>query len=108
MAPSSGANYGPRQASRSERPSFISGWMAPGHPLSPRLGWVDGFHTAYNLLSLEALVPISGEIVRPALQRGAQYYFEHLFSDGIPLYYADRARRPADINNVATGLRAAV
>lgn len=74
----------------------------------PRLGWVDGFHTAYNLLSLESLIPISDDSARPALQSGARYYFEHLFRDGIPLYYADRPGGPSDINNVATGLRAAV
>jgi hypothetical protein len=73
-----------------------------------RLGWVDGFHTAYNLLSLDRIVALTGCDAEQALERGARFYFEHLFADGVPLYYRDWVGGPRDVNNVATGLRAAV
>ena len=75
---------------------------------SHRLDWVDGFHTVYNLLSLDGLVCLLDGDGEKALNRGARFYFDHLFRDGIPLYYPDRSSGPSDINNVATGLRAAV
>jgi hypothetical protein len=73
-----------------------------------RLGWVDGFHTAYNLLSLDRIVALTACDAEQALERGARFYFEHLFADGVPFYYRDRPAGPSDVNNVATGLRAAV
>jgi hypothetical protein len=73
-----------------------------------RLGWVDGFHTAYNLLSLDRIVAHTACDAEQALERGARFYFEHLFTDEVPLYYPDRAAGPSDVNNVATGLRAAI
>lgn len=73
-----------------------------------RLGWIDGFHTAYTLLSLGNLVQLAGNDTEEALERGARFYFNHLFRDGVPLYYPDRIGGRSDVNNVATGLRAAV
>jgi hypothetical protein len=74
-----------------------------------RLGWVDGFHTAYSLLGLDQVLSrgIGGE-GRFALERGAGFYFRSLFDGAKPVFYAGRTDGPSDINNVATGLRAAV
>lgn len=75
---------------------------------SKGLDWVDGFHTVYNLLSLDRLMWLLESDAEKAIDRGARFYFDHLFRDGIPLYYPDRSSGPSDINNVATGLRGAV
>lgn len=74
------------------------------------LGWVDGFHTAYALLSLDAICSLGmvDESARRALDRGARFYFERMFDGSRPRQYAGRRVVPSDCNNVATGLRAAV
>lgn len=70
----------------------------------PRLGWIDGFHTAYILLALDDLREVC-QVAGP-LDRGVRAYVERLFSPaGEPLYYADRAG-PVDVHNAATGLLA--
>jgi hypothetical protein len=75
----------------------------------PSLGWVDGYHTAYSLLALdEALAMVEGEPGRAAVDRGARFYFAKLFDGPVPRYLAGSNAGPSDINNVATGLRAAV
>lgn len=73
------------------------------------LDWVDGFHTAYSLFSLDKVLSqgIAGE-GHFALERGARFYFSRLFDGAKPVFYAGRTGGPSDINNVATGLRAAV
>jgi hypothetical protein len=74
----------------------------------PGLGWVDGYHTAYSLLALDEAAKILELDVEPELMLGAEYYFTKLFRGAKPLFYGTRHRGPSDINNVATGLRAAV
>jgi hypothetical protein len=75
----------------------------------PSLGWVDGFHTAYSLLALdETLAVVDGPAGRAALDRGARFYFTALFDGPVPRLFAGPRAGPSDINNVATGLRAAV
>jgi hypothetical protein len=75
---------------------------------APRLGWVDGFHTAYVLLRLDQVSQRMGLDVGVALDKGTSFYFERLFAGVVPLYYQAPRRGAGDINNVATGLRAAV
>jgi hypothetical protein len=74
------------------------------------LGWVDGYHTAYSLLSLDEVCArgIAEDVGRAALERGARFYFAQLFDGTRPVYFAGRHNGPSDVNNVATGLRAAV
>ena len=73
------------------------------------LDWVDGYHTAYSLLALDqSLALLDGEASRTALDRGARFYFAELFDGPVPRYLAGSNAGPSDINNVATGLRAAV
>ena len=75
----------------------------------PRLDWVDGYHTAYSLLALDGATKLLGEPDgRAALDIGARYYFDRLFDGAIPRFLAGRKAGPRDVNNVATGLRAAV
>jgi hypothetical protein len=73
------------------------------------LDWIDGYHTAYNLLALDdATMLLGGTDSRAALERGARYYFDRLFDGAVPRFLAGRKAGPSDVNNVATGLRAAV
>ena len=73
------------------------------------LAWVDGYHTAYSLLALDdATMLLGGTDSRAALERGARYYFDRLFDGAVPRFLAGRKAGPSDVNNVATGLRAAV
>jgi hypothetical protein len=73
-----------------------------------RLGWVDGYHTAYSLLALDDVTTLLEEPGRPALAQGARFYFDRLFDGAVPRFLAGRKAGPSDVNNVATGLRAAV
>jgi hypothetical protein len=75
-----------------------------------RLGWVDGYHTAYSLLALDDAVALLGGASEDhaALERGARFYFGRLFDGAVPRFLAGPRAGPSDVNNVATGLRAAV
>jgi len=75
---------------------------------APGLQWVDGFHTAYTLLRLDQVAERIGLDVEAALDKGTSFYLKRLFAGAMPLYHP--APRPGgnDVNNVATGLRAAV
>ncbi|MFE9092946.1 hypothetical protein [Streptomyces sp. NPDC007264] len=76
------------------------------------LGWVDGFHTGYVLLRLDAAATGLGLDLGTVIDSGARYYLTHLFDGPVPRYYAagrqphDRGRR--DPNNDATAVRTAV
>jgi hypothetical protein len=73
------------------------------------LGWVDGYHTAYSLLALDDAAALLGaKEGRAALERGARFYFGRLFDGAVPRFLAGPRAGPSDVNNVATGLRAAV
>ncbi|MFJ8360416.1 hypothetical protein [Streptomyces sp. NPDC093984] len=77
------------------------------------LGWVDGFHTGYVLLRLDAASRELGLESNEVIESGIRYYIDHLFDGPVPRYYANartaragRARR--DPNNDATAVRVAV
>jgi hypothetical protein len=73
------------------------------------LDWVDGYHTAYSLLSLDEVYTRGlADEAASALERGTQFYFTCMFDGGRPVFFAGHDGGPSDINNVATGLRAAV
>jgi hypothetical protein len=75
----------------------------------PQLDWVDGYHTAYSLLALDGAIRLLEEPDgQAALDIGARYYFDRLFDGALPRFLAGRKAGPSDVNNVATGLRAAV
>jgi rhamnogalacturonyl hydrolase YesR len=58
----------------------------------PGNGWVDSFHTGYNLDSLKCYIEATGdESWRPQLEKGFEYYVNTFFGeDGLPGYYKDR------------------
>ena len=69
--------------------------------------WSDSFHTAYVLLSLSRIMkgsPRSEVEIKPALQRGYEFWRERFFlADGWPKYYHD-ALYPADAHAAATAI----
>jgi hypothetical protein len=73
------------------------------------LEWVDGYHTAYSLLGLDAVcVRGLADDRGVALEKGARFYFDRMFDGEVPRFYAGHPGGPKDVNNVATALRAAV
>jgi hypothetical protein len=61
-------------------------------------GWTDNFHTAYVLEALIACSDVEPGI-RPALERGFDFWEQNLFTaDGTPKYLADRLL-PVDTHN---------
>jgi hypothetical protein len=72
----------------------------------PNLRWVDNFHTGYVLDSLRTCLDAGVDpTIEEALDRGMEYYREHLFlSDGTPKYY-DKATYPIDTQCVAQAIQ---
>lgn len=65
----------------------------------PVQGWVDSFHTGYNLDALIAYQKLTGDTkYNQYIERGFQYYIENFFEkDGMPKYYDNRTY-PIDIH----------
>lgn len=70
-------------------------------------GWVDNFHTAYVLLSLDRIakrVPEIREEAEIAIEKGKRYWFDNFFlDDGTPKYY-DKSTYPVDIHSAAAAV----
>lgn len=62
-------------------------------------GWIDSFHTGYNLDGLIAYSQLTGDTrLDDNIARGARYYAENFFTpDGVPKYYHNRMY-PIDIH----------
>jgi hypothetical protein len=61
-------------------------------------GWIDSFHTGYNLDSLLQYRNLTGEdFVTDTLNSGYEYYKRVFFTRGFPTYYCDRLY-PIDIH----------
>lgn len=67
--------------------------------VKPVTGWIDSFHTGYNLDGISAWRDITGDTsFNDVLDRGTRYYLETFFADdGTPSYYHDRVY-PIDIH----------
>lgn len=68
-------------------------------------GWVDHFHTGYNLCALRQ-IGLAAETVEfePWLERGFQFYRRHFFgTDGAPKYFHNRVY-PLDVHSAAQSL----
>lgn len=72
------------------------GWV---YGMLPVQGWVDSFHTGYNLDALAAYQKLTGDTSYTAhLNIGFDYYIRHFFEpDGTPQYYDNRVY-PIDIH----------
>jgi hypothetical protein len=72
----------------------------------PHQGWIDSFHTGYNLSALErmrACVP-DGERIENSIKKGFGFFLEQFFAQGgIVKYYHDRTY-PIDIHAIAQAM----
>lgn len=68
-------------------------------------GWVDNFHTAFILLSLNRLQRLIPDLeCQNTIQRGLNYWLENLFlADGTPKYF-DKETFPVDIHSAAAAI----
>ena len=72
----------------------------------PKQSWIDNFHTAYILFSLQRIINSSsfGAEFQPALERGYAYWKQNFFlADGWPKYYDD-GPYPADAHAAASAI----
>jgi hypothetical protein len=68
-------------------------------------GWVDNFHTGYNLCALRSISNSTGTSeFESNIRRGFEFYRKHFFGeDGLPKYFHDRTF-PLDIHSVAQSI----
>ncbi len=68
-------------------------------------GWVDNFHTGFNLCALRALSQYAGTSEFDShIRRGFDFYRDHFFrEDGAPRYFHNRTY-PIDIHSVAQSI----
>lgn len=72
----------------------------------PKQSWIDNFHTAYILFSLQRIINSTsfGSEFQPALERGYEYWKHNFFlADGWPKYY-DHGLYPADAHAAASAI----
>ena len=72
----------------------------------PKQSWIDNFHTAYILFSLQRIINSTsfGAEFQPALERGYEYWKNNFFlADGWPKYYHDNPY-PADAHAAASAI----
>jgi rhamnogalacturonyl hydrolase YesR len=72
----------------------------------PKQSWIDNFHTAYILFSLQRIINSTSfsEEFQPALERGYEYWKNNFFlADGWPKYYHDDPY-PADAHAAASAI----
>ena len=72
----------------------------------PKQSWIDNFHTAYILFSLQRIINSTsfGAEFQPALERGYEYWKNNFFLvDGWPKYYHDDPY-PADAHAAASAI----
>jgi hypothetical protein len=77
-------------------------WSYGEHPTQ---GWIDHFHTGYNLSALRMISRQTGTREFDAgIEKGFRYYLEHFYlPDGTPKYYHNRTY-PIDIHSSAQGI----
>ena len=72
----------------------------------PKQSWIDSFHTAYILFSLQRIINVSssGAEFQPALERGYRFWKDNFFlAEGWPKYYHDDPY-PADAHAAASAI----
>jgi len=72
-------------------------------------GWVDNFHTAYVLQSLNRIrstIPDLHDETKEAIQKGVRFWIDNFFlDDGTPKYY-DKSVYPIDIHSATVAIAA--
>ena len=71
----------------------------------PAQGWIDNFHTGYNLCALRSICrDLETTEFEPCIRRGADFYRAHFFrEDGAVRYFHDRDY-PVDVHCVAQSI----
>ncbi len=68
-------------------------------------GWVDNFHTGYNLLALEAIIRYGGQDqFKAILQNGLQFYINNFFHEYCKPKYFHTQLYPIDIHCIAQSI----
>lgn len=68
-------------------------------------GWIDNFHTGYNLLGLDAIIRYAGqEQFKTTLHNGLQFYINNFFHDYNKPKYFDTQLYPIDIHCIAQSI----
>lgn len=71
----------------------------------PNQGWVDNFHTGYNLNALRTIQRCSGITeFEPSLRRGFEFYRNHFFEENGSVRYFHNRTYPIDIHCIAQSL----
>ncbi len=91
-----------REAARASVAACCKGQAEDGswvYGLLPVQGWIDSFHTGYNLDGLIAYEENTGDTsFHEYIEKGFKFYIENFFEDdGCPKYYHDR-KYPIDIH----------
>jgi hypothetical protein len=68
-----------------------------------KLGWVDNFHTIYNLRALIKLNQIHSTLT-PVIYRGVDYWLSEMFIGDLPKYYSSDKESSEDLNTHANTL----
>jgi hypothetical protein len=71
---------------------------------SSRLGWIDNFHTAYNLDALSVLAACGMPGADAALLRGSEYWVDRLFGEDFEPWYFAGVPGTYDIHAAATAV----
>jgi len=68
----------------------------------PKQGWIDSFHTGYNLDALQVVqASTGGDEFEPAMRKGLKFYCEHFFTkEGVAKYFHDKVY-PIDVHSIA-------
>lgn len=67
---------------------------------SDRITYVDGFHTAFILESIHAMIEATGlKVYEPMFDRGVDNYREFMFKDGRPYHFHPK-HRPKDVRSL--------
>ena len=68
----------------------------------PTQGWIDSFHTGFNLEALSDYSKFSGDdTIQPSIEQGLQFYVDNFFTkEGMPKYYHNQTY-PIDIHSPA-------
>ena len=69
---------------------------------SPKQGWIDSFHTGYNLLAIRQLdQAFDLPCLTDSLEAGFHYYLDHFFEPGGVVKYYNEDRYPLDSHAIA-------
>lgn len=76
-----------------------------GYGESPVQGWVDNFHTGFNLCALRAIGRCAGtDDFEPHIRRGFAFYWQHFFTEACAPKYFHNKTYPIDIHSVAQSI----